>query len=377
MSKISPNSANAMAIKGPVRPFPAHSLEKALVIVQAIGDKGAGKPMDRLLVADAVGRTPSSSEFKALLSSSLRYGLTSGTEKADTIAPTELGLQIVKPESAEQRSSGINRAVLVPDLMKKIFEHYNRNKYPDTAFLKNTLEKSFGVHPAHSAELAERLSENGKFAGIIQTISGSPYVRLDGATAAVSGITDIETPADDSRLNDESESLLGTGPEGIASPPPPMSPAAPELPKQLFIAHGKNHKPLEDLKKVLGKFGIAFKVAVDEPHAGRPISAKVAALMKECSAGIFIFTKDELFHLKADDGSFAEVWRPSENVVYELGAASILWQKNIILREEGVTFPSDFSDLGYITFQNGEISNRGMELLSEFVALGLVKIQAV
>ena len=95
--------------------------------------------------------------------------------------------------------------------------------------------------------------------------------------------------------------------------------------------------------------------------------------MKSCSAGIFIFTKDEKFMTE----SGGEVWRPSENVVYELGAASILWGKKIIiLREDEVSFPSDFSDLGYITFQDGEIANKGIELFSELVALEFVKVSA-
>src|SRR5689334_18871406 len=85
-----------------LRAFPIHSLEKALVIVAAIVEKGGSKSMDRLLVADAIGRTPSSSEFKRLLSSSRGYGLTTGTEKADYVVPTELGLKIVKPLHPEE-----------------------------------------------------------------------------------------------------------------------------------------------------------------------------------------------------------------------------------------------------------------------------------
>ncbi len=77
------------------------------------------------------------------------------------------------------------------------------------------------------------------------------------------------------------------------------------------------------------------------------------------------------------DGDCEEVWRPSENVVYELGAASILWERKIIiLREEGVNFPSDFSDLGYITFKDGEIAHKGLDLMKELIVLGLVKVQA-
>lgn len=150
-----------------------------------------------------------------------------------------------------------------------------------------------------------------------------------------------------------------------------------EGPKQLFVAHGKNQKPLEDLKKILNEFKIPYKVAIDEPNKGRPISGKVAELMNECSAGIFIFTKDEKFFREANNGDHEEVWRPSENVVYELGAANILWERKIIIvREDGVNFPSDFRDLGYITFKNGEISSKALEIVKELIALGLVRVTA-
>jgi predicted nucleotide-binding protein len=144
------------------------------------------------------------------------------------------------------------------------------------------------------------------------------------------------------------------------------------------VAHGKNRRPLETLKKILNEFKIPYKVAVDEANAGRPISSKVAELMRDCSAGVFIFTKDEEFFRRSKDETHVEVWRPSENVVYELGAASILWERKIIiLREEGVNFPSDFSDLGYITFTDGALESKALELLKELVALQLVRFEAV
>ncbi len=99
--------------------------------------------------------------------------------------------------------------------------------------------------------------------------------------------------------------------------------------------------------------------------------------MSECSAGIFIFTKDEKFLKEVDGDGPTEVYRPSENVVYELGAASVMWdRKIIILREDGVNFPSDFSDLGYITFHGDEVGSKALDLLRELVALGLVRVQA-
>jgi hypothetical protein len=51
------------------RNFPKHSLEGSLVVAQKIQDEMGGKPMNRLLLADALGLSPSSSNFREILSS--------------------------------------------------------------------------------------------------------------------------------------------------------------------------------------------------------------------------------------------------------------------------------------------------------------------
>ena len=352
------------------RPFPIHTLEKALVVIQAIVDKGASRAMDRLLVADAIGRTPSSSEFKRLLSSSLRYGLTLGTEKADDIAPTELGLKIAQPQNDEEREKALVEACLKPDLMGRIHRHFNRSKVPDRTFLKNLLERTFGVDREQSEELAGLLVANAKFCGILQDISGAQYIRIDDPVRSTSVVCQ-----DANEGNDQDASVvdLAVAREQEIT----KNPTAKRDTGKIFVGHGKKLKPVEGLKKVLDQFQIAYSVAIDEPHGGRPISAKVAQLMDQCSAGIFVFTKDERFLREGPNGEQEEVWRPSENVVYELGAASKLWQNRIIiLREEGVSFPSDFKDLGYITFNGEDIAPKPLELLKELVQMGLVRVQA-
>jgi predicted nucleotide-binding protein len=149
-------------------------------------------------------------------------------------------------------------------------------------------------------------------------------------------------------------------------------------PKKVFIAHGKNRTPLDQLKKALDQFKVKYAVAVDEPHRGRPISSKVAELMeKDCSSGIFIFTADERFMREGEDGSMIEVWRPSENVVYELGAASILHENRIVtFKEKTVSFPSDFSDLGYIEFEKDQLVAELGSLFSELVSLDILEVRA-
>jgi predicted nucleotide-binding protein len=147
----------------------------------------------------------------------------------------------------------------------------------------------------------------------------------------------------------------------------------PERPKpvQVFVAHGKNLKPLEQLRKILNEWQVPFVVAVDEANAGRPISEKVADLMKSCSAGIFIFSADEEF----TDGSGTKIFRPSQNVIYELGAAGLLYgRKIVVFKESAVTFPSDFSDLGWIQFERDALDAKAMDLLRELIALRAVKL---
>ncbi len=139
----------------------------------------------------------------------------------------------------------------------------------------------------------------------------------------------------------------------------------------IFVGHGKNKKPLEQLKVILDQFKIPYRVAVEEPNLGRPISEKVRETMRSCDCAILIFTADE--ELFDKDGH--SIWRPSENVVHELGASGLLFGKRIvILKEDGVSFPSNFRDIGYISFSKDELNAKAMDVLKELIGFGIVKV---
>lgn len=175
----------------------------------------------------------------------------------------------------------------------------------------------------------------------------------------------------------ETQSEIGHGEIELESKERPIQQHIPpetrlqELGQGIFVAHGKNRKPLEQLEKILHQFKIPFRVAVDEPNLGRPISAKVRDVMKSCNCAILIFTADEEF--KDKDGK--TVWRPSENVAYELGAAGFLYDNRIvILKETDVSFPSNFRDIGYISFDKDQLDAKAMEVLKELIGFGIVKV---
>lgn len=160
-------------------------------------------------------------------------------------------------------------------------------------------------------------------------------------------------------------------PEEQTAPPrlPPAGP--PALGQAIFIAHGKNKKPLEQLKQIFDQFRIPYRVAVEEPNLGRPISGKVRDIMKSCNCAILIFSADEEF--KDKKGNI--IWRPSENVVYELGATAFLYDNRIvIMKEEGVTFPTNFRDIGYISFGKDQLDAKALDIIKEMIGFGIVRV---
>lgn len=351
--------------------FPNHDLKSSLRIAQALWDHFAGKAAAPHEIAMALDLSPTSGGWRNLCGSSIAYGLTEGGYGASEISLTPLGRRVVAPTQDGDDVAAMAEAIMGPKILRDFFEKYDKAKFPRDDIAKNVLV-SMGLPKERANKSYEILEENGRFVGVIHETKTGPFVALGSPTAAPKReqkvLFDDDPSMDDAGAVDdviaeEAAAVHNTGREVRQS----------SGPKQIFVAHGKNRKPLEDLKKILDRFKIPYKVAVDEPHAGRPISKKVADLMKSCSAGIFIFTRDEKFF--GEDRE--EIWRPSENVVYELGAASILWEKKIvILKESGVSFPSDFSDLGYITFEEGQITSKGIEIFSELLALEFVKVQA-
>jgi len=208
---------------------------------------------------------------------------------------------------------------------------------------------------------------------LIRVIKGSDYVSLEDAAAGEALIGRADTASDADDVDHKAAASENEQPPSLAPPVAPVSPL-----KKVFIAHGKSREPLQQLKAVLDKFKVQYAVAVEEPNKGRPISLKLAQLMREeCSSAIFIFTADERFERRDDNGEVVEVWRPSENVVYELGAASVLYDSRIVVfKERSVSFPSDFNDLGYIEFDKDDLGRETAALFSELVGLDILEVRA-
>lgn len=343
----------------PLREYPANKLEEVLVIPKAIQGQNAGRPFNRLSLAQAIGKKPESSALRALISSCAKYGLTEGNYASKEISLTTRGRTIVAPRDTEEYRRALLEAVLEPEVFRSFYNFYDQHRFPEDTFARNKLGQDFGVSHENADECLALIKANGRFVGIVQEISGAPYVSLDVGVSTL-----ISEP---------------TAPEEV-EPMPEVQRKEPAIPqkaeiipkeRQIFLGHGKNTKPREQLEKVLNQFKIPYVVAVDEPNIGRPISQKVADIMKGCSAAILIFTADEEY--RNTEGE--TVWRPSENVTYELGAASVLYGNRIVIfKEEGLDLPTNFRDLGYITFEKDQLAAKGLDLIKELIGFGLVRV---
>lgn len=309
--------------------------------------------------------SPDGKDFRDLTSSSYKYGLTKGSYVADFIELTPLGIKITKPRNAAEKTEGLQEAVMIVPLFNQVFTYYKDGVFPiDDDFFKNMLEREFNVPTKWTVDAIPIMEKNGRFVEIIQEVSGKPRVVLGPTIKKVveQSIAEEESEpeeAEEEREEEEKEQKLPKEIE-IATP----------LLKQIFVAHGKNKVPLDQLKAILTEFRVPFQVAIDEPHMSRPISEKVAQLMRDCSSGIFIFTGDE----ETTNAKGEKITRPSDNVVFELGAGTIIYgTKIVIFREDGVTFGSDFTAYGHITFEKDKLNAKTLELMRELIALGLVK----
>jgi hypothetical protein len=317
----------------PRREYPIHTLEQALRVAQAIQDKNNGQPFKRILLANSINVKPMSSDFREILSSSLKYGMTLGTEKAENISLTELGRSIVKPRNTAEKARGLVEAALKPELFRKIYERYKNGKLPQGQFFRNVLEVDFHVPPPNSEEVGVFVTENGRFSEIIRDISGSPYVIFEPEQVTAEEVEPTEVP------------------EGISRPikeEMPQPSKAEEV--RIFVAHSKNKRILEQIKTMLEFGKYQYEVAEETETTAIPVPQKIMEAMRRCKAGIINISADEDERL--ENGRYGV----NENVLIEIGAAFVLYdQKVVLLVDKRVDLPSNLQGLYKCEYEGEEL----------------------
>ena len=298
--------------------IPAISLDKALRVPRAIADNYASHPTRPIGVASALDVQPSSGGFRAECGAAIGYGLTEGGSNAPEISLTTLGKRIVTPTEVDDDTVALRDAALKPTVANQFYTKYDGSPLPPKNIAQNVLA-TFAVPADRTSDVYDLLIENARYVGLLKKIKDKEYIDiggpLNGSSEAPAAAPAAAPATDESGLfvDGEEESVD----EIQGNPPPPPADPAPTHKNAIFVGHGGNRKPMEQLIKILNEYGIPHKEAVDEANRARPIPQKVAETMRECGAAILVFTADKEYFDK--DG--APIWRPSENVSHELGAA--------------------------------------------------------
>lgn len=353
-----------------LRQFPSYNLEQTLQIALAIASYNACKPFSRLSLAESVGRSPDSSQFRTLITSSSAYGLTQGGYQAPQISLTPLGLSIVAPRSDEERRRSLVDAALMVDLFQRLYKHFDQHRVPPAENFRNTLIRDFGIDATLADECVDHFRADGRFTGLIQNISGGERVRLSDALASgAEGIGD--------QSSDESFAAFASGDASALAHPdmqtrtePPLDGVTgtvreiPAIGQRVFVTHGKNKAVVDQLKELL-QFGKFIPVVAEEDNTpSKPVPHKVLDAMRSCSAGV-IHVEGESELLDAGGNVLHKI---NENVLIEIGAAMALYGGNfILLVRRGIHLPSNLQGLYRCDYEGDKLDlEAAMKLLKTF-----------
>jgi predicted nucleotide-binding protein len=364
-----PAAAQAPAVRK--AEFPKFTLEDALALPNALQRNG-GQPLPAIDMATAIERSPGSSAFRQIGAAASAYGLISGSYKT-AFSMREAGQAITQPTDQGEAAHALVAAALTPETFRLIYEYYKGKKFPERQFFENTVVREFGVNAKQAAQCCQVFEANMQYVGLIKLTPGGNWLALEAtpqATAVTLSEDEVEdAEADAARTEVEEEGIPVRVPD--AAPKSPAEPVKRRRPNRIFIGHGKNKKPLVQLTKTLDNLGIPYAVAEDEANAGRPISQKVRDTMESCGAAILIFSAD----IEYFDADQKPVWKSSENVANELGAAAVMYDNRIILfKEEAVDLASNYSGIGYIPFEKDNLDAKVNDLLRELFSMKIIRV---
>jgi predicted nucleotide-binding protein len=335
--------------------WPKRTLEDAMRIAQAIADQYACQPTKPLLVAQAVGMSPTSSTFRQLSAASSGYGLTHGTAWAKQIGLRPLGQELVGSTDEAGRLSATRQAATAPRLFGAFLKKYNNSKVPRREIACKVLQE-LGCPEARAKQCFDILMANAKECGLITQVKGADYFNLEAAPSTAVGTTE---PAEVEEAEGEIAEAEGQGtlPAGLRDKPSARS-------NRVFIGHGGNRQIVDQLKQIL-TFGKFIPVVAEEHETtSKPVPDKVFDDMRGCFAGIIHVAGEE----KLLTANGEERHLLNENVLIEIGGALALYGRNVILLcQKGVALPSNLQGLYRCNYEGEKLDyDATMKLLKAF-----------
>lgn len=182
---------------------------------------------------------------------------------------------------------------------------------------------------------------------------------IEAGPSAPPWTSPVDPPGDEEQGDEtpEEEEVIEEGsPENGDEPPTPPPPLE-RL--RAFIAHSDNMGIVEQVETMLDVANIEHEVAEDEETTAIPVPDKVFDAMRRCDVGVIVVSASEKHKNEAGDYTI------NENVLIEIGAAFLLYDRQVVLVwDKRLPIPSNLQGLYRCEYDGDELSwPTGMKLM--------------
>ena len=343
-----------------VRPYPLNVLKEARELVKAMYEANSGLPVNRIMLAEALGIAPSSSAYTTLLNSCSKYGLTKGNYRSSKIELTEFGNEfvqnIVNKESSNSRLL-LKQAASEPEIFKQFYAYYENKKIPPDNIAEEYIQSDLKVNSQLSAECLNLIKKNGVYAGFIKEIKGSLYIEPEES--------EFEIPFD------PPPEIDSVGAPGSSAPNVTVISEFPNKTiGKLLFGHFGAENVADYLKEMFDELDIEYedKELVYPDPATNP-------------SGIFsneLGDEFDLFIMLVGESSYTRVAGGKETSIYEMttinhALANGLFNERIIsVLDSQIEFPNSSGRV--INYEESNLESIILPLLSELKDVGFLEI---
>jgi hypothetical protein len=158
------------------RLFPPTAFQDALQLADGIQEHASGRPVDRLLLLQQMGKSESSRATRMMITASSQYGLTNGGYQAAELSLTPEGAAATSDlPPLERLTAQFKLAIDHIAPFKHLYDEYKTNKLPAKAVLEDAVKKQ-GVPDEDAAECVESFLVNLKFLQMLRPLAGAERI---------------------------------------------------------------------------------------------------------------------------------------------------------------------------------------------------------
>lgn len=184
------------------RDYPLGVFEDSLEFSTQLYDFGSGEKVRRLTIFDKIGKSPESSQSRALITNSNKYGLIKGNPASEFIELSTEGLNANKEEVSPYDKQLIKLKLAIENIpiFSFLYNKYKGNKLPNQTAISDIIKDEFkDIFPEDINEVVDLFILNAKHLQLLKVISGSER------------LVTFEHCLDDFSRNSNSTSIIGIG----------------------------------------------------------------------------------------------------------------------------------------------------------------------